>query len=560
MIARRVSWCALLGVLAACERAPMMRPAAGPEPESGPGGTAAPAGDVTERLLRATATAASEAGAGAVEVLGNDFAAEGDRVGAFIDPPADECLLLMARGSDGVDDIDLLTFSDDGTPLAVDEGQDATPTVMLCPPQGGRVYAMARVITGRGRVALGSQRVPRAAAERVGRATNARGRPGGGHREAEGWAGLEGHTSALERLVGGRWRPTRKAALAAEARSPGLVSEPLAAGRCLLILVTPSDDTSEMDVQVLDADGRVMGRGSEIGRDRGAVVCSTLPTKVGVEVRPRIGAGVAAVVMSTSVPGSEGDINGRIERLDAFAEGDASAALGRIGARLSAAGYGAPSARARGEARSGQRATTTLALPAGCTRLDVAAGAPPAGLVAETWSEQGHALGRVEAGAQGALFVCGAGGKVRLEVEATQRPGPFGVEVRGEPVDGALRSLAGGRLLGRLNAVGEVVRAGQLGDIRKLAVEAQRTASASLLAPVGKCVEVAVGLDDGSSGVELSLSDAQGDGVARGAGSWATATRVCAPAGAPRPLTMQVRVASGKGDAVMATRVVASQP
>lgn len=550
----------LLGasLLLACDSPPLMRPAA---PSAGaPLAVASGApGAAAQKLLFTAATAATAAGAGALSVVAAELAAEGDRVGAFVEPPEGACLLAVARGAEGVDDVDLLSFNDEGTPLAVDEATDPSPALLLCPPHPGRVYLMARVMSGRGLVAVGALPVPLTAALRVGKALNARGRPGASGREAEAWPGLDEKSAALRRGVGGQWREVRRAAVPAEARAPGHLTEPIEAGRCLLIQATPSDETSDIDAQILDAEGRSLARASEVGRDRAAIVCASTPTSVSVELRPRIGAGVAAVVLSRSVAGSEADISARIERVDAFPVGTADEALARLGARLKAAGYGAPAGRAQGAARANQKSTAAVTLPPGCARVDVVGGAPLAGLVAELWSEQGQLWGRGEGGGAAPLFACGPGGRARLEVEAQLRPGPFSVEVRSEGADAALAGLAGGRLLSRLNASGDIVRAAALQGAQRVQLTPQAAGQAHFRVPEGRCLEVGAALGPGGAGVELRLLDGTSrDELAQGAAAWATAARVCVVNATD--LSAEVRLSSGKAEAIVAGRLVGSPP
>lgn len=553
---RRAGLAALL--LLACEQPPVMHPPPARPPASA-GPSAAGGHTPATRLLQTAATAALASGAGALTVVASEMLAEGDRLGAFVDPPAGECLLALARGAEGVDDIDLLSFNEEGNPLAVDEATDPSPALLLCPPHAGRVYVMARVMSGRGLVALGTQTTPLSAALRVGKAVNARGRPGASGREAEAWVGLDDKMASIRRGVGGQWRESRRVALPSEARAPGQLTEPLEAGRCLLIAATPSEETSEVDVQLLDSEGRALARATEIGRDRAVVACATTPTTIGVEVRPRIGAGVTAVVFARSVPGSEADIAARVERVDAFPTGTAESSLTRLGERLRAAGHNAPSSRARGEARAGQRSALTLTLPPGCARVDVAGGAPLAGLVAELWSEQGVALGHGEGSGAAALFACGPGGRARLEVEAQVRPGPFAVEVRSEGAEGALAGLPGGRLLARFNTGGDIVRAATLQNLRRLTLAPQSTGQADFRVPEGRCLEIGAAVGASASGLELRIFDASSrEELAHGAAAGATATRVCATAATN--VVAEVRIVAGQGDVVIAGRQVGTPP
>lgn len=510
-------------------------------------------------LLQREASIAIAEGAGPLTVIAADMVAEGDRVGAFTPLPEDGCLLAYARGSEGVDDLDLLAFAEDGTPIGSDEATDPRPAILLCAPQVARGYVVARVAQGRGLVAVGVHLVPPETAFRVGRALNARGRPGEPPKEAEVWPGLDAKATLLRRELGGRWEELRRVAIPVEARTPGRITLPIDPGRCLAFLVTPSEETSELDVQLEGDGGRVFARANELGRDRTALVCASVPTSVTVEVRPRIGSGLAAIVVARAVAGSEPDLAGRPERIDAFPTRDLANVRSALGAKLSAAGYGAPVARADGNALVGRRASVELAMKdAGCARVDVVAGTPLAGVLADAWSETGALVGRAEGGAAVTLFTCGPAGKLRVDVEALARPGPFAVEARAEKTDPRLArgGLAGARLLARLAAGGDVARADTLTVLDPVKLSATHTKSLELTLPAGRCVDVAIALGDGASGVDLRLVDvASQSELALSRAAAATVARACAEGG-PKLVRLEARVAVGAGEALVATRVV----
>jgi hypothetical protein len=536
----------LFGYLA-CQPPPLMHPApaaSAPAPSAPPPSALDPA----RRLLEREAAIAIAEGSGPLEVLASDYVSAGDRIGAFVDLGEGSCLLAYARGSEGVDDLDLLSFSDEGAPLAIDEAPDPRPAVILCPPMPGRAHLSVRVAAGKGLVALGGVRVPFEVALRVSRALRARGRPGAGGREVEAWPGLDAKVEGQRRSIGGRWEEIRRVALPVDASAPGRASEPIEAGRCVAALVTPSDETSEIDVQLLDGEGRILGRALELGRDRVAIVCASLGTQAIVEVKPRIGGGVVALVLSRSVAGSEADIAARAERLDAFAAVDLARAQKQLGELL---GPGAVAAQARGEARTGRRASVEVALPAGCARIDAVGGTPLAGLAVDAWSTGGELLGRAEGGARATVFVCGAAGKARVDVEAQQRPGPFAIEVRAEAgADPALTGLAASRLLGRLNVGSQVVRASSLQLVRSLSMDGQSLRTVDLRVPEGRCLDVAAAVGAGGTGVDLRLVDRQGGEIVMAHAAWATATRVCAGATA-RAVQAEVRLGSGKAEVLV---------
>lgn len=540
--------------LGACEQQPLTHPFVPRQPSPAP--SAQGGGSPGQRMLQGPTAAAQAEGAGEATIQLDDFLAEGDRLGVFVEPPADACFLAVARGSEGVDDLDLLAFNDEGSPLAVDEAQDASPALLLCPPHPGRIYLMIRGMTGRGRVALSTQPVLLGVALRVGKALNARGRPGASGRETEVWPGLDEKVAQMRRTVGGQWREIRRVALPAEARSPGYLTETIEAGRCLLWMATPSEETTEIDTQLLDSEGRIVGRASELGRERVGVVCSSSPTTSGIELRPRIGGGVIAVVIARSVPGTEADISLRPERLDLAPTGTPEASFTQATQRLKAAGYGPAMARVQGQARTGQLSSFPLRLGPGCARIDLAGGTPLLGLSASLWTEQGTLLARGEGGASATLFACGTGGAARLEVEAQHRPGPFLAEVRQEPPAALPQELAAGRLLARFNTPGEIVRPSALNTPQYQPIATTKAVQLNQKLPANQCIEVGAALGEGGSGLELRVFEASSrEELGRGSAGHATIVPVCAPERA-LDLQVEVRLLAGQTSVLTAVRSV----
>ena len=508
-------------------------------------------------LLQREASIAMSEGAGPLTVVAADMAAEGDRVGAFTALPAEGCLLVYARGSESVDDLDLLAFADDGTPIGSDEATDPHPAMMLCAPLPVRGYVVARVAQGRGLVAVGVHVVPPEAAFRVGRGLNARGRPGEPPKENEVWPGLDAKATLLRRELGARWEELRRVAVPVDSRTPGRVTLPIEAGRCLAFLATPSEETSELDVQLESEGGRVFARAQDAGRDRTALVCSSVPSNVTIDVRPRVGSGLVAVVVARAMPGSEPDLLARAERIDLFPTRDLAAVRAAHGARLGAAGYGAATARAEGSALVGRRATVPIAVKDGCTRLDVLGGTPLAGLVVDTWSDAGAQTGHGENGSAVTLFNCGSAGKARIDVEAAARPGAFAIEARTEPKADprlARAGLAGGRLLTRIAAGGDVVRAETLTVLDPVRIAAGQIKSVDLKIPEGRCLDVAAALGEGATGVDLRIVDGStGAELDLARAALATIAHACAESTA-RPIRVELRTSTGAADVIVATR------
>jgi hypothetical protein len=530
-------------------------------PQVQPGAKAEAIGAEGRRWVAAEASKAVEQGAGPLAIVTADAASEGDRVGGFVTLPKRECLLVYARGSEGVDDLDLFAYADDGSIVGSDEATDPRPSLLLCPPLPGRAYVFARVASGRGFVTLGAHLVPADATTGVARAFNVRSRREG-NPTAEAWPGLEAKTQALRRQLGGHWEERRRTAAPLDAQTPTRLSAPLEAGECVATLALLGEGVGPVELLALDGEGRVVGRATDRVRERSVLVCSSVATSVTFEARPHGGAGIGVFVFLYSADRGA-DLIARPDRIDLYPVADVAAGRSALAEKLRASGYGAPTPTPPAQAEVGRRTSTPIALAGGCSRVDVVGGAPLAGVVAEAWSESGALLGSGEGGGGASIFVCAPAGKARVEVEATARPGPFAIEVRREPkAPPALvqAGLAAGRLLSRLNAGADAVSAAQLGDLRALPLDVAQRRSFEARVPERRCLEIGAAVGAGASGIELRVLDAaNGAELARGRGPYATATRVCAGERA-KALTVEARVATGKGDALVASRTVEPPP
>jgi hypothetical protein len=107
--------------------------------------------------LQDTARSAQAAGAGPLQLLSFGSGTAGDKVDGFVHVPAGRCVLVYARSSGTVEDLDLHAYGDDGTPFGSDESPDDLPTLLLCPQEERRLFVAARVAQGHGLVALGVQ-------------------------------------------------------------------------------------------------------------------------------------------------------------------------------------------------------------------------------------------------------------------------------------------------------------------------------------------------------------------------------------------------------------------
>ncbi|MGK3960489.1 hypothetical protein WMF38_46470 [Sorangium sp. So ce118] len=511
-------------------------------------------------LLGRDAGRAAQAGAGPLRVVGADMLSEGDRLGAFVEVPAGECMLAMARVSPTVGDVDLFAFEDDGSAFSTDEAADARASILVCPPHPRRLYVMARVMSGAGAVSVGVQGVPEKAADAVARAVGARGRAGDESGRLESWPGLEAKVRAHRGAIGARWEDVRRVALPVGSRTASRIGATLEGGRCVDVLVSPSDEVASLEVVAEDETGRIVARARERGQDRTLLLCSTTAIELSIAIRSRGTQGLVAVVVGRSLPGAEAEISGAtpIERVTEGRDlAEVRAAHGRA---LASRGYGAPRV-STGAARLGSRTTLPIELPAGCARIDVLAGKPLADVLAELWSDAHALLGRARGGAQATLFTCGSGGRARVDVESMAQPGPFAVEVRKEPeAPPALvaHPIAAARLLGRMSATGATGAASAAGA-QAVALDAARLKILPLQIPANTCAEVIAALDAEGAGVDLRLVDTStGESSLARARHVVSDSRCAGPA--PVPASIELRLAAGKGEALVLTRTSARAP
>jgi hypothetical protein len=83
-----------------------------------------------------------------------DRVAEGEELGHAVSLEADRCYVVLARGGDGLVDVDLAVYDAEGAEVARDHESDAEPEVELCPDEGGRYMVHARAFEGAGAVGL----------------------------------------------------------------------------------------------------------------------------------------------------------------------------------------------------------------------------------------------------------------------------------------------------------------------------------------------------------------------------------------------------------------------
>ncbi|RYZ07960.1 MAG: hypothetical protein EOO73_09675 [Myxococcales bacterium] len=486
----------------------------------------------------------------------------GDRVSALLEVPKGDCAVVIARGSETVEDLDLLAYGEDGSPLGSDEGPDRQPSLLICPPHPGRIVLAARVAQGHGLVAVGAQRVEPAAAEKVAAHYQVKSRAGTQAARVKAWPGLESLIARERERVGGKFQDLRRVALALDSTAPTILAATVDAERCVHGLFIPSEDVSHLDVAALDDQGRILGRAVGSGRQRALVVCSPITTEITFEVRPHAGRGLAVAALSRSVAGTESEIEGEVLRRDVYPSGDAKRELAIAFERLKKWGYAPRAPITKLDLQVGRRTSRPLTLSGGCTRVDLIGAAPLRGVDARLWSESGALRASSAGGSSATLFACGAG-KLRLDASALLGPGPVSVLTQHEPaapVELARLPLAGGRLVSRMVSRGVLLRADAIGKVTELALSAERLTTVPVLVPMDRCVDVNVAIEGPAAGVELrAVEEGTELELDSAVGENSASTRLCGYGRGARGSVnarIELRAVNSTASALLATRLL----
>lgn len=538
-------------------------------------------------MLALDAATARGQGAGAIQVIAVDAATPGDRVSGTLIVPERSCVMLMARVSESIDDVDLFAYADDGSVLGSDERADKRPSLLICPPHPKRVFVVARVASGHGLVALGGQLVAPEHAKQVAAAL--------GSQSAQPtpslWSGFETALAAERSALGSAWKDQRRAALPALVSAPTVTALAVPADRCLNVFLTPSSGVSHLDVALLDPQGRTLGRAASRGRDRSLQVCSAEDSQLSLEIRPHLGEGLVALLVSQATRGavSEGAETIRYLTATALPLDQAITADRTLTRRL---GLQRATKHSQGQAPVASSAGSQLSLPAGCSRVDVVLGAPTRGVSARLWDSAGALLAEASGDPTARLFACTQGGSFRLDVEADVRPGPYAILLaHNARAAHALRKqpLAAGRLLSLFTARG-VLRGGrQLAGVEQVDLSEVALVRRELIVPPGRCLELGLSAGAGVGGLDLvvfkaspgggdlaepnstpapggraapaSSGSALAEPLTLSRGPRAIAARQCNLDGhGPLPLALELRSQGGSGTALFGWQMLSPSP
>jgi hypothetical protein len=546
---RAASFIALLAL--GCSRGGMPRLA---EPKPAPAGSSEKLRWVGIDVARAT-----YAGAGPPLLVASGAGGPGDTLGGRVEVPVADCVLVLARGSPSIEDLDVFVYADDGAVLGADDKPSTGAGVLVCPPHPRHIYAFGRLAAGHGMVSVSAQLVRRADAERTAQAVGAKGELALRSLPEQGWPGLDDALRTHRRALGATFRDIRRLAAPLDARIGTRLSVATETDECLDIFVLPSEDVALVDVTVLDSEGRIVARASGEDRAPTLVVCAPQRSELTVELRPHAGRGLAAVII-----GANGDPRTRKNMSAEFTVHDLVPTLGLTEARRATSGrlgqLGYPPARTvtEGTAQVGARVALPVDIPEGCSRLDVVAGAPTRNLDAWLWSQSGALVAHDDGSSSAVLFACGAAQGARLDVEAVSRGGPYAVEIRslaGPFTKLSRRPLAASRLLGRLDANDGIRTPRDATGVTELKLSAEKLSTERRHVARGVCLDAALALDVGAEGAELRVVDADtGAEIALARGTHSAIATACA---LEKPgdlrVSIEMRVGAGAADALLAT-------
>ena len=282
---------------------------------------------------------ATQLGAGPARVVASGPINEGERLGAFVDVPANACLLTYARGSSSIEDIDVVVFAEEGNPIAADEGPDPHPTVLVCPPHPDRVYLAVHAAAGEGLVALAAQLTPRDRAAEVALKLGARGSRGEGPRSAEAWPGLDERVRAHRAALGGHWEETKRVAVTADARTETVLAVTADADQCVDVLAVADEGVALLELELTDGEGRVIARAREATRERSVLLCTATAIAGSLHLRPHVGNGLAAVVVAKTPLEDASDLGEKPETVWYATSRTVEQAKKTVEAELARAGY-----------------------------------------------------------------------------------------------------------------------------------------------------------------------------------------------------------------------------
>jgi len=459
------------------------------------------------RWLGPDSELAQEAGATSASVIVAESGAIGDRFTRVVEVDETACVLVMARASEKVADVDLYAYAEDGTVLGVDDRSDAKPTLILCPPHPRHIYVTARIATGQGMIAVGVHTVPPDRARRVQVALHA-----AQQHDEQADIPKATITDVDRRLndhlksLGGHWTPIAQTSLAADSRIPTLTGILVDAQSCVDALVLSPLTLSGLDVEVLDDSGRTLGRSGTKEQDKWLVVCAEERRAYSLQLRPHEGSGTVLVLISRGSLQAGRNTERAIELSQSLA---LETLLERVHTEFRARHQPSGQKIAQCTLTSGKQQRLETPVGPGCARFDVFAGAPSLNVQARAYSSDGNLISMNSGSQYLPLFVC-AQSKVVLVVEAQTSGGPIWIEKsRTAAISSAMSGNphAAARIFSWAWRLGLPLDFTDFTDELRIPLSAKAIWEHEVAVRSGQCTEVFAALEDDFGSISLNQVD-----------------------------------------------------
>lgn len=481
------------------------------------------------RWLQPDAPRAVAIGASEPEVIVAEAGAAGDRFTRVIEAKSSDCVLIMARGSERITDVDLYAFGEQGSVLAQDDRPDPSPTLLLCPPHPLHIYVTARIASGQGVVAVGVQRVPPERARAVRLALRATTESSPEPVPPSAVADVDLRLRAHHENLGGQWTPFAQSAVVADYRVPTLTGIAVDSSSCVDVLALAPADIAGLDLEIVDDAGRMVARSITDEQDKYLVVCSEVRKNFALQLRPRDGIGSVQLILS------RGDLQAGRAIADSVDLGP-----GRSIAELQERVWGSAFAKLKDRPQlvadltlaQGEQQRFEQPRHSGCVRLDVYAGVPSLGVQVRVFDEHGRLIDANKNAQYLPILNC-ASGSSSVVVEAHARGGPLRIERSSEGKFSAAAQQyprAASRLFRRAWELRAIKR---FSDFEQVEAESSPGGAAwhkKVLVHAGQCADAFFALDGEESGVQLEHADDE-------AGRW--------PGSELHPAVAQLRLCCG---------------
>jgi hypothetical protein len=506
-----------------------------------------------QRWLDPDASLGTEAFADGAQVLMSEAVAPGDRLTARAQVPGTNCVLLPGRTSPGLHDVDLLLFAEDGTELLADELPDARPTLLLCPPRPSNVYVVARAVSGRGMLAVGTELIPLAQANSV---RSRLGLDGTGRRSSPR-TDLDAMESfvAHQRTLAVPLELTKIRQLPVDSAHPTVVGLTVPSGRCLDLLAIPDADIFGVDVELVDEDGETVGRMGLSGPERFSLVCAHTLTTVNLLIRPQVGRGMLNLFVSQldahhapRVGSHRIEVGGTVE-LDREVEERSATLLNR--------GYLRTGTPLSYDLATGQVVALQFSPLGTCRHFEFFAETPARGIKSRYFSKTGELLAESSGHDHSTLTLC-PGAEGRLEGALTGRGGRLMI-MQWQIPSLLAPSLPSGPAFSQMVGVFESLG---LDEPLRSALQAERVTLArstqwrrSYQVKAGTCISAICTVDQMRLGVRVTLrrSEAASE-MSSVQQSRISSSRLCVSPHATTPATVELSLSS---EATQATGLLA---